>query len=56
MKNTPHGCNWDVSSVLYPEFTGVSDLSQHHTPHSGGPAGVDQIPTYVPIATLNQSH
>ena len=45
----------------------ISDVSQahrgfrsreHHTPQasSGDPAGVDQVPTHVPIATLDQSH
>ena len=29
---------------------------QHHTPHAGDPAGVDQVPTYVPVASLDQSH
>ena len=45
----------------------ISDVSRahqgfgsltHHTLHasSGDPAGVDQVPTHVPVATLNQSH
>ena len=28
---------------------------EHYTPHLGGPAGVHDIPTYVPVATLGQS-
>ena len=45
----------------------ISDVSRahqgfgsvtHHTLHvsSGDPAGVDQVPTHVPVATLNHSH
>ena len=45
----------------------ISDVSQahrgfgsvqHHTPQasSGDPAGVDQVPTHVPVATLDHAH
>ena len=58
MKNTQHGCKLGrVISDVAQAHRGFGSV-QHHTPQasSGDPAGVDQVPTHVPVATLDQSH
>ena len=55
-KKTSHGCKLGrVFSDVSQAHQGFGSV-QHHTPHSGDPAGVDQVPTHVPVATLDQSH
>ena len=51
---TSHECNWDVSSVMWPGIIGCFGSRNIIHPHPGDPARVDQVPTYVPVATHNK--